>query len=54
MTDNSIPIMDKPADQMEEGLNSNNLQTAALQKHPIDELQRLQGEISCHLFFHVS
>ena len=49
MTDNSIPIMNKPADLMEEGLNSKNLQTTALQKHPIDELQRLQGEM-CFIF----
>ena len=45
MTDNSIPIMNQPSNMMENGLNSNSLQTSALQKHPIDELQRRQGKL---------
>ena len=44
MTDNSIPVMNQPSNMMENGLNSNSLQTSALQKHPIDELQRRQGK----------
>ena len=49
MTDNSIPVMNQPSNMMENGLNSNSLQTSALQKHPIDELQRRQGKLFCCL-----
>jgi hypothetical protein len=40
---NSIPVMRKPADAMSKGLNSSNLAAAALQRHPIDRMQR--GEL---------
>jgi hypothetical protein len=43
MSDNSIPVMKKPVDMMETGVNGNNLQAAARQVHPVDELQRQQG-----------
>mmetsp|Transcript_28230 Transcript_28230/g.42511 ORF Transcript_28230/g.42511 Transcript_28230/m.42511 type:complete len:142 (-) Transcript_28230:162-587(-) len=36
----SIPVMRKPADAMSKGLNSSNLAAAALQRHPIDRMQR--------------
>ena len=42
--DNSIPVMKKPANMMEVGPNGNNLQAAALQKHPIEVMQKRQGE----------
>lgn len=32
--------MRKPADAMSKGLNSSNLAAAALQRHPIDRMQR--------------
>ena len=37
---NSIPIMRKPTDTMSNGLNSSNLAAAAIQRHPIDQMQR--------------
>eukprot|EP00578_Thalassiosira_sp_NH16_P020014 CAMPEP_0181101670 /NCGR_PEP_ID=MMETSP1071-20121207/13888_1 /TAXON_ID=35127 /ORGANISM="Thalassiosira sp., Strain NH16" /LENGTH=148 /DNA_ID=CAMNT_0023184557 /DNA_START=71 /DNA_END=517 /DNA_ORIENTATION=+ len=37
---NSIPVMRKPSDAMSTGLNSNNLATQAMQRHPIDRMQR--------------
>jgi hypothetical protein len=40
---NSIPVMRKPADAMSKGLNSSNLAAAAVQRHPIDRMQR--GEV---------
>jgi hypothetical protein len=43
MSDNSMPVMNKPADMMEVGPNGNNLQTMAVQRHPIEELQKRQG-----------
>lgn len=44
MSDSSIPVMNKPADIMSAGVNSNNLQAAARQRHPVDDLQRQQGK----------
>jgi hypothetical protein len=44
MSDNSIPVMNQPVDLMEAGPNGNNLQAAAMRRHPVDELQRRQGE----------
>lgn len=41
--DNSIPVMKKPANMMEVGPNGNNLQAAALQKHPIEVMQKRQA-----------
>jgi len=41
---NSIPIMRKPSDAMTNGLNSSNLAAAAIQRHPIDQMQRSSGE----------
>ena len=43
MSDNSIPVMDKPVNMMEAGPNGNNLQAAAVKKHPIEMMQRQQG-----------
>eukprot|EP00526_Cylindrotheca_closterium_P028241 CAMPEP_0113618614 /NCGR_PEP_ID=MMETSP0017_2-20120614/9431_1 /TAXON_ID=2856 /ORGANISM="Cylindrotheca closterium" /LENGTH=83 /DNA_ID=CAMNT_0000528135 /DNA_START=53 /DNA_END=301 /DNA_ORIENTATION=+ /assembly_acc=CAM_ASM_000147 len=43
MSDNSIPVMNKPVDMMSSGVNSNNLQAAARQRHPVEELQRQQA-----------
>ncbi|CAJ1970145.1 unnamed protein product [Cylindrotheca closterium] len=43
MSDSSIPVMNKPADVMSAGVNSNNLQTTARQRHPVDQLQRQQA-----------
>ena len=40
----SIPVMRKPADAMTTGLNSSNLAAAAMQRHPIDRMQR--GELA--------
>jgi hypothetical protein len=36
----SIPVMRKPVDLLSNGLNSNNLASAAVQRHPIDRMQR--------------
>ncbi|KAL3803415.1 hypothetical protein ACHAW5_001913 [Stephanodiscus triporus] len=46
MTDgigNSIPVMRKPSDAMSNGLNSSNLAALAMQRHPIDRMQRANG-----------
>ena len=40
---NSIPVMRKPTDAMSAGLNSSNLAASAMQRHPIDRMQR--GEL---------
>jgi hypothetical protein len=43
MTDDissSIPVMRKPSDAMSNGLNSSNLAASAMQRHPIDRMQR--------------
>eukprot|EP00579_Thalassiosira_antarctica_P019360 CAMPEP_0201953972 /NCGR_PEP_ID=MMETSP0904-20121228/2123_1 /ASSEMBLY_ACC=CAM_ASM_000553 /TAXON_ID=420261 /ORGANISM="Thalassiosira antarctica, Strain CCMP982" /LENGTH=145 /DNA_ID=CAMNT_0048497915 /DNA_START=54 /DNA_END=491 /DNA_ORIENTATION=- len=42
MTDmsNSIPVMRKPADELSTGLNASNLAAQAMQRHPIDRMQR--------------
>ena len=40
----SIPIMRKPVDEMSTGLNSSNLAASAMQRHPIDRMQR--GELN--------
>ena len=45
MNDSTIPLMNKPADVMSAGVNSNNLQSAARQRHPVDQLQRQQGTL---------
>lgn len=37
---NSIPVMRKPTDAMSTGLNSSNLAASAMQRHPIDRMQR--------------
>eukprot|EP00584_Thalassiosira_punctigera_P004077 CAMPEP_0172526954 /NCGR_PEP_ID=MMETSP1067-20121228/1775_1 /TAXON_ID=265564 ORGANISM="Thalassiosira punctigera, Strain Tpunct2005C2" /NCGR_SAMPLE_ID=MMETSP1067 /ASSEMBLY_ACC=CAM_ASM_000444 /LENGTH=148 /DNA_ID=CAMNT_0013310601 /DNA_START=150 /DNA_END=596 /DNA_ORIENTATION=+ len=37
---NSIPIMRKPSDAMSAGLNSSNLAASAMQRHPIERMQR--------------
>uniref|UniRef100_A0A6U9XID0 Proteasome maturation factor UMP1 n=1 Tax=Pseudo-nitzschia australis TaxID=44445 RepID=A0A6U9XID0_9STRA len=42
-TANGIPVMNKPVDSMEVGPNGNNLATAAMRRHPIEELQRRQA-----------
>mmetsp|Transcript_14913 Transcript_14913/g.31230 ORF Transcript_14913/g.31230 Transcript_14913/m.31230 type:complete len:98 (+) Transcript_14913:76-369(+) len=39
-TGSSIPVMRKPSDAMSAGLNSANLASAAVQRHPIDRMQR--------------
>ncbi|KAL7469822.1 hypothetical protein ACHAXS_010069 [Conticribra weissflogii] len=39
-TGSSIPVMRKPSDAMSAGLNSSNLAAAAVQRHPIDRMQR--------------
>jgi hypothetical protein len=44
MSESSIPVLRKPIDMMEAGPNGNNLQAGALARHPVDELQRRQGE----------
>ena len=46
MSDASIPVMNKPVDMMEAGPNGNNLQTAALARHPVDDIQRQAGKLS--------
>ena len=46
MSDNSLPVMNKPVDMMEVGPNGNNLQAAARRRHPVEELQRQQGTLS--------
>ena len=43
MSDTSIPVMKKPVDMMEGGPKGNNLQAQAMQRHPIEDLQRRQG-----------
>lgn len=43
MSDTTIPVMSKPVNMMEAGPNGNNLQAHALQRHPVDELQRRQA-----------
>ena len=43
MSDACIPVMKKPVNEMEAGPNANNLQTAAMERHPIDNMQRRQG-----------
>jgi hypothetical protein len=42
-TENGIPLMNKPVDSMQVGANGNNLATAAMRRHPIEELQQRQG-----------
>lgn len=42
-SENGIPVMKKPVDAMEVGPNGNNLATAALRRHPIEELQKRQA-----------
>ena len=42
-SENGIPVMKKPVDTMEVGANGNNLATAAMGRHLIEELQRKQG-----------
>ncbi|KAL7550714.1 hypothetical protein ACHAWF_013930 [Thalassiosira exigua] len=37
---NSIPVMRKPSDAMSAGLNASNLAASAMQRHPIDRMQR--------------
>jgi hypothetical protein len=44
MSDTSIPALRKPIDMLEAGPNGNNLQADAMARHPVDELQRRQGE----------
>mmetsp|Transcript_10019 Transcript_10019/g.14403 ORF Transcript_10019/g.14403 Transcript_10019/m.14403 type:complete len:132 (+) Transcript_10019:116-511(+) len=36
----SIPVIRKPLNSLETGLNANNLASAASQRHPVDDLQR--------------
>ena len=43
-TMSSIPVMYKPANAMETGLNGNNLQATAARRHPVDVLQRRAGK----------
>jgi len=43
----SIPIMRKPVDEMSTGLNSSNLAASAMQRHPIDRMQR--GELKIEI-----
>ena len=40
MNNLAVPIMRCPTDVMRKGPNSDNFQTAAIQAHPIDRLQR--------------
>mmetsp|Transcript_2146 Transcript_2146/g.3776 ORF Transcript_2146/g.3776 Transcript_2146/m.3776 type:complete len:131 (-) Transcript_2146:37-429(-) len=40
MSQSSIPLMKKPANLLETGLNGGNLAAAAVQRHPVDEMQR--------------
>ena len=42
-SDLGIPVMKKPVDLMEVGINGNNLATSAMRQHPIEELQQRQG-----------
>jgi hypothetical protein len=42
-TETGIPLMNKPVDSMQVGANGNNLATAAMRRHPIEELQQRQG-----------
>merc|ERR1711884_747760 len=42
-SENGIPVMKKPIDTMEVGANGNNLATAAMGRHPIEELQHRQA-----------
>lgn len=44
-SDLGIPVMKKPVDLMEVGINGNNLATSAMRQHPIEELQQRQGTI---------
>mmetsp|Transcript_55590 Transcript_55590/g.153935 ORF Transcript_55590/g.153935 Transcript_55590/m.153935 type:complete len:138 (+) Transcript_55590:63-476(+) len=43
MSDASLPVMNKPVNMMEAGPNGNNLQAQAMQRHPVEELQRQQA-----------
>jgi hypothetical protein len=43
MSDNSMPVMNQPANMMESGPNGNNLAAAAVQRHPVESLQAQQG-----------
>ena len=45
----SIPIMRKPVDEMSTGLNSSNLAASAMQRHPIDRMQR--GELKFNIMY---
>ncbi|VEU39185.1 unnamed protein product [Pseudo-nitzschia multistriata] len=42
-SENGIPVMNKPVDAMEVGPNGSNLATAAMRKHPMEELQQRQA-----------
>ncbi len=50
MNDTGLPVMNKPVNMMEAGPNGNNLQAQAMQRHPIDELQRRQGTLHFSVF----
>eukprot|EP00934_Nitzschia_sp_Nitz4_P006734 Nitzschia sp. Nitz4//scaffold41_size133979//108320//108844//NITZ4_003366-RA/size133979-snap-gene-0.108-mRNA-1//1//CDS//3329551527//6724//frame0 len=43
MNDNGLPVLTKPVNRMELGLNADSFQMQALPKHPVDELQRRQA-----------
>lgn len=42
-SENGIPVMNKPANQMESGANGNNLAAASVGRHPVELLQQRQG-----------
>lgn len=42
-SEHGIPVMKKPVDSMEVGVNGNSLAMAAMRRHPIDELQQRQA-----------
>ena len=46
-TEHGIPVMNKPVDMMEVGANGGTLATAAMRRHPIEELQQRQGVFMC-------
>ena len=46
-SEHGIPVMNKPVDMMEVGANGGTLATAALRRHPVEELQQRQGACVC-------
>lgn len=44
-SDKGIPVLNRPVDMMEAGVNGINLASLAMQRHPIEKLQECQCKI---------